>query len=412
MDVKACHHGARPKATNRSELMKRTSIGLMLLGVLVYPTIAEASSPPAYVGVDLYALESPPGLFAGSAWGGPPVAAGQVIGNIDAGSNAILWNPPSGTSVNLHPTNLLGYQYSSAEGTDGVSQVGYAYNALGIQHGMLWHGTANSAIDLHPTAPGLMLERSVAIGVSGNQQVGFMRRSFSADHAVVWNGTPESAIDLHPILLEGIADSIARNTDGAQQVGDIIRSTAQGPQGHAVVWSGTPESAVDLNPAGFTFSTATGVAGGQQVGWGYGATDGGALLWTGTAASVINLNPTNLSGFGGATAYGTNGVHQVGYGFYMADNTARAMLWTGSPDSAVNLHALLPPGFKSSIAYSIDANGMAYGLAVDAANKTHAVKWAPVPEPASLVAASVCAWGIALRRPRRVSRGARRYKVA
>jgi hypothetical protein len=99
---------------------------------------------------------------------------------------------------------------------------------------------------------------------------------FGSNHETS-NGTPASAVDLHPTLIDGVADSRAINTDGIQQVGEIRISL--GGQTHATVWEGAAESAVDLHPEGFHYSTARGVSGGQQVGWGEQGFDKYALLW-------------------------------------------------------------------------------------------------------------------------------------
>ena len=145
-------------------------------------------------------------------------------------------------------------------------------------------------------------------------------------------------------------------------------------------------TAIDLNPSGFTSSYATGVGGGQQVGYGFGATTGiyqHALLWTGTAASVVDLNP---SGFTASEALGVGGGQQVGYGSGPATGFLdHALLWTGTAGSVVDLNAFLPPGFTSSDATGIDASGDIVGYASDAAGETHAFLWQPVAEPSSVL---------------------------
>src|SRR5262249_51238248 len=144
------------------------------------------------------------------------------------------------------------------------------------------------------------------------------------------------------------------------------RGTASGNLDWATLWLGSAASAVLLNPTGFSTSTALGIAGTQQVGWGLNTTANAdhALLWSGTASSAVDLNPTNLSGFTQSYANGTNGAQQVGQGIGTG-STYRAMLWSGSASSAVNLHLLLPATgtWTESDAYTIDNSGNVFGIA-------------------------------------------------
>ena len=109
------------------------------------------------------------------------------------------------SAVDLNPTN---YASTSADGTDGVSQVGLALDATltnGNEHAMLWKGTAASAVDLNPAA----YSNSVAYGVSGTQQVGFaFGGNDGHDHAMMWAGSAATAIDLSPTQLTDITGSL------------------------------------------------------------------------------------------------------------------------------------------------------------------------------------------------------------
>jgi hypothetical protein len=96
--------------------------------------------------------------------------------------------------------------------------------------------------------------------------------------------------------------------------------------------------AIDLNPSGFTYSVATGVSGGQQVGSGYGPATGGQN---------------------------------------------HALLWAGSADSVVDLHTFLPPGFTDSVATGIDSDGNIVGQASGPGVGPHAFLWEPVASPAA-----------------------------
>jgi hypothetical protein len=103
-------------------------------------------------------------------------------------------------------------------------------------------------------------------------------------HALLWTGSADSVVDLHP---SGFTDSFAFGVFDDQQVGDGIA----GDVSHALLWTGSADSVVDLQPSGFTRSVTFGVSGGQQVG--RGTLPGGkdhALLWTGSADSVLDLH--------------------------------------------------------------------------------------------------------------------------
>jgi hypothetical protein len=153
---------------------------------------------------------------------------------------------------------------------------------------------------------------------------------------------------------------------------------------------------VDLNPAGYTFSTATGVSDGRQVGWGYGPATGGnshALLWSGSASSAVDLNPSGLTG---SWLYATAGGQQVGYGYGPATgNGDHAFVWSGTADSAVDLKNFLSPDYGFCYARGIDENGNIIGLAnYTPTGQLHAILWTPVPEPPAslLLAFGAAAW--------------------
>jgi len=130
-------------------------------------------------------------------------------------------------------------------------------------HAMLWHGTAASAVDLHPTATDMngtqLYYASFALSVSGSQQVGYADvASDYVKHAILWSGTATSAIDLHPSLLGEDSASVAFDTNGNMQVGVGVGSATSSAY-HAMLWRGTADTAIDLNgllPFGAFLSTA------------------------------------------------------------------------------------------------------------------------------------------------------------
>jgi len=176
--------------------------------------------------------------------------------------------------------------------------------------------------------------------------------------------TPYQAVDLNPA---GLTESWASGVCGGQQVGYGCYGLASSISVRAMLWTGSADSAVDLNPYGFTWSGAEDTDGVQQVGWGnvyynvggrkpYTVNYDHAMLWTGSADSAVDLNP---AGFAESWAYGVGGGQQVGEGliYYYTQKKGgsyvsqyHAVLWTGSAASAVDLH---PAGFTSSLAWGV-----------------------------------------------------------
>src|SRR5262249_27124221 len=124
-------------------------------------------------------------------------------------------------AISLHPTNLGGFTSDSkALGIGGGQQAGWARYQTGFIHAMLWTGTADSAVDLHPTNllySGQPMFYSDAFYTDGSHQVGdgAVSRSFNSfsqsydytTHALLWSGNAATAIDLHPTALLGFGSS-------------------------------------------------------------------------------------------------------------------------------------------------------------------------------------------------------------
>jgi len=144
-----------------------------------------------------------------------------------------------------------------------------------------------------------------------------------------------TAIDLNP---PGFVESWATGISGGQQVG-YGYGPATGGYGHALLWHGTAASLVDLHPRGFMISRALGISDGQEVGFGISPQPAGgshALLWHGTAGSVVDLNP---NGFVVSEASGISGGRQVGYGYGPVTGEHRhALMWSGSAATVMDLH--------------------------------------------------------------------------
>jgi hypothetical protein len=108
----------------------------------------------------------------------------------------------------------------------------------------------------------------------------------------------------------------------------------------------------------------------------------------------VDLNP---AGFGISYAFGASNGLQVGNAADPFTNGSfHAFVWFGSAASGIDLHTYVPTGWKSSSAFSIDGSTV-YGIANDASDVPHAVRWTNVPEPASLGLVGVA--GLLFKRP-------------
>jgi len=194
---------------------------------------------------------------------------------------AVLWYGTADSAVNLHPDN---FNTSTAFDVWGPYQVGWG-SLAGKDHALLWSGSAESVIDLNPTD----FITSKAWGVWESKQVGSGRSSQtrSSEHALLWNGSADNYIDLHP---DGFVTSQGRTIAGEFQAGSGGVSTPTGSPDHALLWRGSAESATDLHqylqPLGLDFyqSYAVGVSeDGTVVGYAYtldSVPNSFAILWT------------------------------------------------------------------------------------------------------------------------------------
>lgn len=193
-------------------------------------------------------------------------------------------------------------------------------------------------------------------------------------HAVIFP-TVGDPIDLHPAFLDYAplnagGNSVLTGTDGATQVGYGF-GAATFQQRVAVRWQGSAASAEVLLPPFNTFgSVATGVFGGQAVGYASTVqTVGGrgtlhsfagpihAILWAPGTTVGIDLN----NGAESTLAFATDGNHQVGFGGKYDQFgqllESKAMMWAGSRDSFVWLHPT--SGYTSSMAVAVSGTWQA-----------------------------------------------------
>jgi hypothetical protein len=350
--------------------------------VLVLALLASRAAAQAYRATDL----TPPGLPAGAGASIRSVTRDgtEAVGYVELSNGldqAARWDLAAGGRYTaLHPE---GYRDSSASGSAGGRQVGWAFDTnLRTYHGLVWSGAAQGFINVNP--PGAT--HSTVNGTDGRHLVGGASFGNTDTRAMVWaerNGTWFST-DITPA---GYRQATVTGVDGSRQVGsggDFVFD-------RALLWELTPESAVELHPPGAASSQAVGVRGNEQVGWaGTGAFFANhATLWRGTAASAVDLHP---AGFRYSQAHATNGRQQVGWattaGLPDPLSLARATVWSGTADSAIDLHAFLDPDqFKNSIADAIDDFGNVYGMARDMDNVRHPIVWTAVPEPGAAAGA-------------------------
>ena len=245
-------------------------------------------------------------------------------------------------------------------------------------HAVYWPEGSVTGIDLHPFDFG----ESAALDTSGQQQVGLAwgPPTEFAHHAWLWNGAAVDSLDLHP---PGIwNDSIARATADGQQVGNVNYIDPSEDSTliiHAALWNGSAESALDLHPpfADCDRSYGEDTDGVHQVGYGYfvspdNLTPYRALLWEGSAASAVDLHPP---AFTHSFAEGVSGDEQVGYAFNTleGDGYTRALLWRGSPESVITLH---PEGYLASTAYATNGTQqVGFGETSALPSAAHALRW-------------------------------------
>ncbi len=153
--------------------------------------------------------------------------------------HAVFWlNEDPDSIVDLHPPESGSRQRSFAYATDGFWQGGAATGLHdGYKTAALWKGLPTEFTDMHEFITGA--RDSVIRGMAVGTQVGkALFPSTGDDHAIVWHDTAESWIDMHPSFHPG-ANSYMFATTGDIHVG---RSS-----GRAGVWFGDdPDSFHDL----------------------------------------------------------------------------------------------------------------------------------------------------------------------
>ena len=301
----------------------------------------------------------------------------QIVGtaaNIYGDWFGEYWNNSYSMPKNMNPA---GFAESTIQSVHNGIKVGIGFRMVPNEYGgtreeshaLIWPGTDNTIVDLHPSG----YYDSQARDVYNNYQVGVgTTRVYSEigyeeyDHALLWEGTAESVIDLHPKGFDySYATSIYNNIQGGYSA--IYKQNPYEPdvQNHAMIWFGNSLHYVDLHLDNCYHTYVYDLDQSQQVGLGaikYGPMV--ALLWTGSVDSCVNLHP---EGYARSCANGVRNGIQVGsasvrVGEY--DLYPHAMLWEGTPESYVDLHFFLPSGYyQESQATCIDINGNICGFA-------------------------------------------------
>lgn len=141
--------------------------------------------------------------------------------------HALIWH---GSNV---ATELPASAYRNvvAENLADGQAVGEGSAAAGFEHALLWNGN-DPAIDLHP-GPAFLLSRGY--GVGGGYQVGNGYNNFdSAIHALLWHGSAESMIDLQSVLPASFKSSTAVSIVGSNVYGLALDNTGRE---HLIVWT-------------------------------------------------------------------------------------------------------------------------------------------------------------------------------
>jgi hypothetical protein len=175
----------------------------------------------------------------------------RIVGS--ANGHAALWADARSTPVDLNPTGGHG---SEANALDGDLQAGIVFKGMRAR-AALWHGTADSFIDLTPAG----YEVGRVLHAAHGWQVGLVRRhdttrngsSSLADQAALWQGGGDSWLDLNAMLpansgLNASAAWSIRVDDGRIQIcGEAARYEVSDagtdreshylPAAQAVVWT-------------------------------------------------------------------------------------------------------------------------------------------------------------------------------
>jgi hypothetical protein len=190
--------------------------------------------------VDLH----PSGAFQSGA---AAISGNRIAGSVGLtggqGTHAAVWTIGSEGYVDLNATNSSSWLLA----IDGDLQSGYA-NVGGALHASLWSGTVSSWVDLNPAHSSESKASAVSAdgpGVPPGGEVGGYTRPSNASgrtHASIWHGSAESWVDLNGTAYS----SEVRGVAGGYQVGNFNPGGPLLPL-RASLWHGTAESLEDLS---------------------------------------------------------------------------------------------------------------------------------------------------------------------
>ena len=226
--------------------------------------------PPFYpVNVILWQDLQPAAINASEARGARSgVVVGAVLRNSAPGVQAALWNGNPyavgpGHFVSLHSSVM---HHTAAEATNGDVHVGGGGSNLQEDHALVWTGTSDAAVDLHPA--GYYASQAMDVDVHGNRLAGWAAVDAGAGavyrHAVLWHHQPAGGYtasaysDIHPT---GLDWSEARGVAPGAVVG-VGNGRLTGDESRALYWPQGAPSALDLHqflPANYVSSDAVAV---------------------------------------------------------------------------------------------------------------------------------------------------------
>jgi hypothetical protein len=320
--------------------------------------------PPTYTAIllqptKIYTKSTASFILGNSQVGGAFISIDPKDTTLGETTHAVLWTGTPESIIDLHPS---GYALSSAIGQSGNTIVGKIMpkgTSIYRLQAATWDATTYKVTNCHPDG----YDNSMMNGISDNVIVGSASptgsTSFDNLHAVIWNGISRKVRDIHP---EGYVSS---NAFGV--LGDIIvgYATPKDSSAHAALWHNSTGQFTDLHPAKYYESRIQGTTSAMQ----FGHADNHAMVWYGSASSAVDIHP---SGYKASHIYSAAGNIQVGEA--MASLTpspisyapiSHAMLWQGNAESAIDLHNTtlslkqsgVPLKIVSSSAYSVDSNG-------------------------------------------------------